>query len=106
MTNRIDIASGKTGEQLCGEMLAAAQRASELHRMTYLASGERNVAAIVPLDIAVALDPGSFQLSGETHWTSLPAGGMSCQHGMKITQLTWSDAGMAALHEDGSACQR
>lgn len=92
---------------LAGALVDAAQRAREEHRMTFLiGGGGQTVAAIVPVGVAVAMDPGVVRMAGDTHWTELPAGGMTCPAGEKIIQVTFSGSGIPpeAVHDDSTPC--
>jgi hypothetical protein len=44
--------------QLASQLLDAAQRAHEDQRMTFITSAGKRIGAVVPIGIAVALEPG------------------------------------------------
>src|SRR5580704_5236033 len=79
--------------KLAGELRAGVNRARYEHRMTFVQLDGDTLAALVPVDVAVAMEPNVVRLDGDTHWTELPSGGLFCGAGDKIGQLTWPMGG-------------
>lgn len=92
--------------RLAGELRAAVNRARAEHRMTFAMLGGGTAAAIVPVGVAVAMEPSTVQLAGDTCWTELPSGGVRCPAGHKIVQVEFYGTGIPpkALHDDGTPC--
>jgi hypothetical protein len=92
--------------KLAGELRAGVNRARYEHRMTFVQLDGDTLAALVPVDVAVAMEPRVVRMSGDTCWTELPATGMFCAQGRKIGTITWRKDGghPEAEHLDGSVC--
>jgi hypothetical protein len=112
MMPRLEIEIAPAGDdeaevELAAVVRAAVNRARVENRMTFAMMDEATAAAIVPVGTAVAMEPSVVRLSGDTCWTELPATGMFCAAGYKITQINW-DAGPGGhpvgRHADDSVC--
>lgn len=95
-----------TEVDLAGELRAAVNRATSEHRMTFVVSGGHTAAAIVPVGVAIAMEPSTVRLAGDASWTELPAEGMWCPAGRKIDNVTWRKGvgRPEAQHDDGTMC--
>lgn len=90
--------------KLAGEMRAAVNRARTEGRMTFVMQDGVTAGAFVPVGVAVAMDPGVVRMSGDTHWTDLPADGMRCAAGWKIDHVSWRAGRPEGHHDDGTLC--
>ena len=94
--------------KLAGELRAAVNRAVTEHRMTHFMLDGCTAAAVVPVGVALALEPSTVRLAGDVSWTELPSGGMACPAGIKVTGISWHggpDGKAEASHADGSRCE-
>lgn len=106
MTSQFEVPGDGDGDpaQIVTQLRLAIAHALSEHRMTYLVVGGNKAAGIVPLGVAVAMEPGSVQLGTDTCWTQLPRSGMICPAGQKIIQVTFYDEGVKAVHDDSTPC--
>ena len=73
--------------------------------MTFVVSGGHTAAAIVPVGVAIAMEPSTVRLAGDASRTELPAEGRG-PAGRKIDNVTWRKGvgRPEAQHDDGAMC--
>lgn len=95
--------AGDNDAQLAGDLRAAVIRATFEHKMTFMCHDGSTLAAVVPVGVAIALEPGSVQLGTDTCWTELPSQ-VRCPAGHRIEQISFTNDRPVALHSDATVC--